>query len=72
MKTKFLEETPGVKSWTRLQSLLTLCFFFLITAYQVYKETVNFELILLLMVGAIAPKLIQKFAEQKTGVVKND
>jgi hypothetical protein len=63
--TKFLEETPGNKSYVRLQSLMTLIFFFVITGYQVYKETVNFELIVLLGTLAVAPKLIQKFSEQK-------
>jgi len=72
MKTKFLEEAPGVKSYVRLQSLLFLAFFFVITAYQVYQKTVDFELVLLLMVGAISPKLIQKFAEEKTQRNKQD
>jgi len=63
--TKFLEESPGVRSYQRLQSLMMMVFFFIITGYQVYKASVDFELILLLMVGALAPKLIQKFAEGK-------
>ena len=70
--TKFLEESPGVRSYQRLQSLMMIVFFFIITGYQVYKSSVDFELILLLMVGALAPKLIQKFAENKTNKITQD
>lgn len=72
MKTRFLEESPGVQSWQRLQSLLMLAFFFVITGYQVFTgKEIQFEFTTLLMVGALAPKLIQKFAEAKNSKTNN-
>ena len=65
MKTKFLEESPGVQSYQRLQSLVLLILFCVVTCYQTWNEVINFEVLVLLAVAATAPKLIQKYAEEK-------
>jgi hypothetical protein len=65
MKTKFLEEAPGVQSYQRLQSLILLITFVVVTLYQIYNELINFDVLVLLAVASTAPKLIQKFTEVK-------
>ena len=61
----FLEERDGVKSLLRLQSLLTLFFSFGIIVYQVVTGNIYLELDILLITACFAPKVLQKFAEEK-------
>jgi hypothetical protein len=73
MAAGFLQEDNGSNSATRL-----MCFTSLINAmglswYYVYKGTAapadTLIIIFLFVIGAFAPKLIQKFAENKLGKV---
>ena len=66
MKTGFFEEKEGVRSAIRLQMFMTMLFSFVIIAYQVYVQQVDYLLCLTLLCAAFAPKLLQKFAETKT------
>jgi len=61
----FFEESDGKLSYQRLQSIILLGLFVFIVSYQVVKDVYNFEVLLLLAVAAIAPKLLQKFMEKK-------
>lgn len=62
----FWEEEPGVQSWARLQSFITLVYTFWISWVQIrHTGEVQVELISLLLIAAVAPKTIQKFAEGK-------
>jgi hypothetical protein len=71
MKTGFLEEVPEQKSWVRLQSLfLTLTAMYL-TVISPFRP-VSFEILLLVVLAAVAPKVVQKFAELKTTGKVND
>lgn len=68
-KIGFFDEDEGVRSSIRLQMFLTLLFAFIVIGYQVYaKDGADFELALLLLTGAFAPKVISKFAEVRTDV----
>lgn len=67
MKTKFLEEAPGVQSFQRLQSLLLTVLFILTVGYHVYKEGLSFELTVILAAVAVLPKTFQKIVEMKFG-----
>jgi hypothetical membrane protein len=64
-KIGFFDEDEGVRSSIRLQMFLTLIFAFIVIGYQVYKNQVDYLLALTLLVGAFAPKVLQKFAEIK-------
>ena len=68
-ETYFWEEAPGVHSWARLQGLFTLLYTFWITHIQIVNDNVSIELISLYLVASVAPKTIQKFAEQKKSTV---
>ncbi len=61
----FLEERNGVKSLLRLQSLLTLFFSFGIIVYRSSDLKIYLELNILLITACFAPKVLQKFAEEK-------
>ena len=63
----FFEEYDGKLSYQRLQSIVLLSLFCFITLYEVYKDIIHFELLVLLLAGAVAPKLVQKFTEQNGG-----
>lgn len=65
MKTRFLEEAPGVRSWARLQSLLLTILLMIIAGYQAYKQDISIELIVILGLLATAPKVLQKVWEKK-------
>ncbi len=65
----FWEESPGVHSWARWQGLITLLYTFWITHVQIMNDNVSIELISLYLVASVAPKTIQKFAEQKKSAV---
>ena len=64
-KTGFLETKPGYKSSTRLNTLIILIFWIVISIYQVvFKgEFSGFEYHILILTAAFAPKTISKFAE---------
>ncbi len=73
-KVGFLEEKPGVKSSTRLFSLLLLCFTFYFDyiligkgTFDISAEFIGFNIIML--IGVFAPKYLQKIAEMKLGSV---
>ena len=61
----FFEEYDGKLSYQRLQSIILLILFCVVTCYEIYKNQINFEVLLLLAVAAIAPKLLQKIVETK-------
>ena len=65
----FFEEYDGKLSYQRLQSFVLLWLFVVVVCYEVWQNQINFEVLGLLAIAAIAPKLIQKYAEKK-GVVK--
>lgn len=65
----FFEEKDGKLSYQRLQSIILLCLFCIVTGFEVYKNQIDFEVLALLAVAAIAPKLLQKVVENK-GVKK--
>jgi len=72
-KIGFFQEENGKKSLMRLMSLLSLLFSFFITSLIVfgaifYKVVIGYWMIVLIgffVVGAFAPKAIQRFAERK-------
>ena len=65
-KTGFLEEKAGVKSTVRLMSIQSWWAAFLLSVLYAYKPFPDgLVLIGLFIVGAFAPKLVQKFAEMK-------
>jgi len=61
----FFEESDGKLSYQRLQSIILLGLFVVVTCYQVYEGAYKLDLLLLLVVAATAPKLLQKFMEKK-------
>jgi hypothetical protein len=66
-KTGFLETRPGYKSSTRLNTLIILLFWIVISTYQVVFAGGfdNFEFHILILTAAFAPKTISKFAEMQ-------
>ena len=64
----FWEEKAGVQSWSRLQGFITLLYTFWISWVQILQTgSVQVEFISFLLIAAVAPKTIQKFAEVKKG-----
>jgi len=61
----FFEEYDGKLSYQRLQSFVLLGLFVLVTLYEVWKDQINFEVLVLLVVAATAPKLLQKVVEKR-------
>ena len=67
MKTGFFEEAPGVKSSMRLNSHLALWLSFLMAGFAIWTKQLDantIALITIFVVGAFAPKAVQKFAEK--------
>ena len=62
---KYLEESQGVKSLMRLQSLILFCFTLVLIIFQVATDHVYVELDAMLLLMSFLPKTIQKFAEAK-------
>jgi len=65
MRTGFLEENPGEKSWVRLQSL----WFTTLASYLIMVSpfrAISLEIFIITVAAAVAPKVVQKFAENKT------
>jgi len=65
MKTKFLEESPGVQSYQRLQSLLLTILLIAVVCLHVWNHGLDFEMALLLAAIAVMPKSFQKLIEMK-------
>lgn len=65
MKTNFLDESPGVRSFVRLQSLLLTVLFMAVAGWEAYTNTANVELLIILGSLAVVPKVFQKFVESK-------
>ena len=70
MKIGFFEEELGVRSMTRLMSILTLIFAFLFTWYYLIVDdkpidTMFITFFTLLICAAFVPKYLQKIAELK-------
>ena len=64
----YLSDSDGNPSSMRLMSLLSLCIAALLAAVEVMGWGAgegNTELVLYFLLGAFAPKAIQKFAEKK-------
>ena len=82
MNTGFFEEAPGVKSLTRLQSFMLLCFFialntaFAIAQYKVMSQDkplppIDSNIIwfnCVILAFAFFPKVAQKLLEMKYGI----
>lgn len=67
-KTGFFEESPGVSSQMRLMSFISLfagigLAFFAIGTEQIDMNSVS--VIFIFVLGAFAPKAVQKFAEKR-------
>lgn len=54
-----------MQSWARLQGLVTLLYTFYITHLQIIHDNLSIELISLYLIAAVAPKTVQKFAENR-------
>lgn len=75
MKTGFFEEQPDVKSSMRLNSFVALCAAIALAGFSISTKQVDANTIALIsvfVVGAFAPKAVQKFAEQKNGGKQNE
>lgn len=74
-KIGFFEEEPGVKSSTRLNSFILLCFFMIFNLLWVYGGNVidgNILMLdLVLLVGIFTPKYLHKVVESKTEILKH-
>ena len=68
MKVGFFEETEGVKSSMRLMSFVSLLTSIAISIISVLNNQLDSNVLILIssfIIGAFAPKSIQKFAENK-------
>lgn len=66
--SQIFEDADGKASNIRVMSFLSLIYLFFFTAYITAKEkALDFEVLVLFACMAFAPKVIQKFAEKKTG-----
>ena len=65
-KIGFLETEPGHKSSTRLNTLIILIFWIVVSIYQnvALGGFTGFEFHILILTAAFAPKTISKFAEK--------
>ncbi len=63
-KYGFFEDDKGNKSSTRLQMFLTMLFTFGVVGWQVYTQSIDIVLTVILFTAAFAPKQIQNFAEK--------
>jgi len=61
------KEANGQISNIRVMSFLCLFYLFFLATYQTLRDNINFEILVLFAVCAFAPKVVQKFAEPKTG-----
>ena len=63
-KKGFFQENKGENSMVRLQMFLTLLFAFFAIGWQVFSNKVNLEFVIILLLFATMPKLVQKFLEK--------
>ena len=63
---QFFEEGDGRLSSMRLMSFLSLLYSFFFATYAVFHDkAIDFETLVLFVVAAFCPKVIQKFAETR-------
>ena len=59
----YFEDENGNKSSIRLQMFYTMFFAFIVIGFQVFTNTVDLTLSVVLLSAAFVPKQVQKFSE---------